>query len=358
MSKTARFVTSAVLIIIFLSVFSILTPVLVHADSYDGPFCYESKNETSVNNPDPSGIRGTCKEIQMKDVVSLDPAMQKDYFLGTHNAIGIECDRECYSYTKYSEELFISGSSTITVDAPKSDYVPTEVAVFNKSFFLPLLLNQFKQNNLNYSENNFPGININVYELSELTALQNNDAFTDNGSGIISKNIKMDTLQKTPVYCDASDNCASGYYFNTLSYQEYGKYIWGPKGDLVESQYANLNQNNGALTDKDLGISYKEAGKDGGPGMPTVSVTDPLNSVTNYWVYSEVNGTPTLSWQKTEYAMDDGTVKTVVPTVTNTKTTATHNAASTTSTSTTQNESSVGKNIFQKIWDFIASWFK
>jgi hypothetical protein len=329
----------------------ILMPVLVRADAYDGPFCYEDKSGTSANNPDPSGIRGTCKIVQMKDIVSLDSIVQKDYFLGGHGAICSESDRACDKYTKYSEELLLTSSSTIIIEIKKPNDVPTSVAVFNKSFFLPLLLNQFKQNNLNYSESNFPSININVYEPNELNALQ--------ASGYVSKDIKMDTLQEYPDYYCGSRDCPPSYFMNTLSYQEYGKYIWGPKGDLAESQYANLNQNSGALTDKDLGISYEEYSKVS--EAATVAVTDPLNSVTNYWVYSEINGKPTLSWQKTEYGMDDGTIKTVVPTISNvaaTKNNVSSTASTTSATSTAQNPVPAGKNIFQKIWDFIVSWFR
>jgi hypothetical protein len=255
---------------ILMAVF-IVTPVLVHADSYDGPFCYESKSGTSVNNPDPSGIRGTCKIVQMKDIVSLDPTMQKDYFLGGHSAICSEGERGCDKYTKYSEELLLTSSSTIIIQPQKPDDVPTNVAVFNKSFFLPLLINQFKKNNLNYSESNFPSIDINVYEPNELNALQ--------ASGYVSKDMKMDTLQEYPDYYCGSRDCPLPYFINTLSYQEYGKYIWGPKGDLAESQYANLNQSSGALTDKDLGINYEEYSKVS--EAATVAVADPLSSVTN-----------------------------------------------------------------------------
>jgi hypothetical protein len=330
--------------LLILAAVSILTPFMVYADSYNGPFCYESKSETSTDNPDPSGIRGTCKVVQMKDVVNLDSAMQKDYFLGTHGAIF--CGRGgCGDTMMYSESLTVNDSSTTEVSISENDYYgsgPTEFAVFDKSFFLPLLLNQFKQNNLNYSENDFPPIVINIYEPEEFNELQYGNTVQED---------KMDTLQK---------DVQGEYSIDTFSYQEYGKYIWGPKADIVESQYADLNKNgeeSADLTDKDLGISYEDAGH-GGP-IPTVSIISPLDSVTNYWIYSQINGKPTLSWQKTEYGMDDGTIKTILPTISNTTTTTVNKTASTTSsTSTAQNPVPAGKNIFQRIWDFVLSWFK
>lgn len=329
-------------ICLLLVALSILTPFLVSADSYDGPYCYEPKSYTTADNPDPNGIRGTCKVVQIKDIISLDPALQKDYFIGTHGAIGIDCDRECADTTKYSEVLQIYSSSTVILDEDQPDYVPTQVAVFNKSFFLPLFLGQFKQNNLNFSESNFPPIMIYVYQPAEFNKIQQEDPDQ------IPKNITMDVLE---------NNGGLYYSLSTLSYQEYGKYIWGPQADVVESQYADLNKNGKALTSQDLGIGY--AGSHGG-AVPVVSVVDPLESVTDYWVYSQTNGKPSLSWQKTEYGLDDGTVKTVAPGNNSTTVDLMGNPASTTAPQNpaAQNPAPAEKNIFQKIWDFILSWFK
>jgi hypothetical protein len=172
----------------------------------------------------------------------------------------------------------------------------------------------------------------------------------------------MDTLQVGPDYC-GSDDCVTTYTIYTISYQEYGKYIWGPQADVAESQYAGLVKNDNALTAKDLGISSEGVGR-GYTSTPTVSVADPLNSVTNYWTYLMKDGKPALVWEKTVYGFDDGSVKTVtsanVGTVNVTSSGSSSLAATTTSTSSTQAEptSVPQKNIFQRIWDFIVSWFR
>jgi hypothetical protein len=315
----------------------ILMPVFARADAYDGPYCYESTSQTSAENPDPNGVRGTCKEIKFGAVVSLDPALQSDYFIGTHEPLTLSCGgvRDC-SGTKYSEQLTIYSSSTISIDNNPPGDAPIDAAVFNKSFFLPLLLNQFKQEHLNFSENNFPPIGITIYQQAELNEMEK----PDSGSGFAPANMKMDVLQQF------GDN----YDLQTLSTQEYGKYIWAPQSDLVESQYAALSSIQ-APTSTNLGITY--IGDYG--GIPTVSVADPLDSITDYWEYSEASGTPILSWQKTVYGFDDGTAKTVTPS-SNTGTVSPTSSA--TSTQTVQPSTAAPENIFQKIWDFITSWFR
>lgn len=316
----------------------VFAPVLVHADAYDGPYCYESTSQTSADNPDPNGVRGTCKEIKVGAVVSLDPALQSDYFIGTHEPLTLSCGgvRDC-SGTKYSERLTIYSSSTISIDDNPPGDAPIDAAVFNKSFFLPLLLNQFKQNQLGFSEDNFPPINITIYQQAELNEME----APDSGSDSLPANMKMDVLQQF------GDN----YDMWTLSNAEYGKYIWAPQSGLIESQYAELSSVQ-APTSSNLGITY--IGDYG--GVPTVSVADPLNSITDYWEYSEnASGTPILSWQKTVYGFDDGTTKTVTP---SSNVGAVNSTSSTTSTQTVQPSASAPKNIFQKIWDFITSWFR
>lgn len=318
---------------------SILVPVFAHADAYDGPYCFESKSITSNDNPDPNGVRGTCKEIKFGAVVSLDPALQNDYFIGTHEPLTLSCGGvgDC-SNTKYSEQLTIYSSSTIPVDINQPGDAPIDAAVFNKSFFLPLLLNQFKQNQLNFSGNNFPSIGITIYQQAELNEME----APGSGSDSTPANMKMDVLQQF------GDN----YDLQTLSSQEYGKYIWAPQSGLVESQYAALSSVQ-APTSTNLGITYIGARNDA--QIPTVSVADPLNSITDYWEYSVASGTPILSWQKTVYGFDDGTTKTVTP---SSNVGAVSPTSSATSTQTVQPSAPAPENIFQKIWDFITSWFR
>ena len=93
----------------------------------------------------------------------------------------------------------------------------------------------------------------------------------------------------------------------TFLYQEYGKYIHAPKGDIYESSYTDVEKSTGLLTNKDLGITVTQARY----ALPTVSPMSPLDTVTNYWLYTKKNDKLVLAWQKTEYTLDDGSVKTV-----------------------------------------------
>jgi len=364
-------------IFLLLVALSMLTPWLVFADSYEGPFCFEPKSMTvsSSSDPqlaDPNGIRGTCKIIKIKDVISLDPSIQNSYFIGTHNSMKFNCDKiGCENITKYSEQLMLYSSSTITLDENELDHAPIEVAVFNKSFFLPLLLNQFRQKGLNFSGSDFPPILINVVKPEELNEIaQSGGSLTDeSGHNMDMLLTKIDTLLTQD---ETGHVFSTPYSLNTLSYQEYGKYIWGPPMGVVESQYAGLYKNdyNNKVTASDLGISYVEVRQ----AVPTVSIINPLNSITNYWTYSQINGKIALSWQKTDYELDDGTVKTIMSHVNNNAETI--NAASSASSTVTvtatpssqvaqtsaqtpaQTPPPVRKNILQKIWDFILSWFR
>lgn len=336
-------------IFLLLILFFVSIPLFGLADSYDGPYCWEKKSLTTAGNPDQSNVRGTCKEIQIKNIVSLDPSLENDYFIGTHQPFGFLCfPGGCEEYTKYSEQLRIHGDSSLIVspdawsDNPLN-YVPTESAVFNKSFFSPLLTEEFRKNNLNFSLNSFPLIHINIFEPKELDILSK-----DYPSPIIPKNIKMDLLSP-------NDTCDPGkeggcYVLNTISYAKYGKYIWGPKTKILESQYADLYKNNKAKTEKELGISYGKSYR--GKKIPTVSSVNPLKSVTHYWTYVQRDGKPALVWQKTDYGFEDGTTKTDISENNSNDKTKHKTEAQDTKNPTRP------KNIFQRIWNSIVSWFK
>jgi len=99
-------------IFLLLIVFLLAVPFFALADSYDGPFCFETPS--AYDTPDTSGIRGTCREVETTTVVSLDPALQKDYFLGTHSPIEYNCDLDgCMGSTINSESVFLTNSSTL-----------------------------------------------------------------------------------------------------------------------------------------------------------------------------------------------------------------------------------------------------
>lgn len=289
-----------------LVVVALFAPLFVSADSYDGPYCFEDASLTDKTSDDyatrdNNNIRGTCKEVGIKTVVSLDPILQKDYFLGTHAPIEYNCDRGgCEGKTTYSEHLFLTSSSTLEAQTMGVEESPLQYALFGKAYFVPLLSNMFKESNLPFSENTVPNLGIYVFKKSELDEIQKVDPRVYLGD-YSEDSFKMDSLKAQKDY---SPERYAVYSFN---YQEYGKYIYAPKGTLVESQYAGFEKAGNILSDKDLQIMTE--GYRG--SVLVVPVTSPLKSVANYWIYTKKDGKLVLSWQKSEYVLDNGQVKIV-----------------------------------------------
>lgn len=73
-----------------------ITPLFVSADSYDGPYCYESVDGGVYSqSEDEKHIRGTCKFLDsVNSSVSLEKSLQNDYLLATHKGIDSTCDNE------------------------------------------------------------------------------------------------------------------------------------------------------------------------------------------------------------------------------------------------------------------------
>ncbi len=356
----------------------IIVPFHVFSDGVGGPYCDEPKDWNGYGS-DPNGIRGTCKDVEIKNVLSLDRDIQHDYLLGAHAAIGYNCDGKigCESGTTYSEYFTMTSSSTLEFLSLEADSAPLQIAVFDKSFFLSLLTNQFAQNHLSFSEKNFSDILFNVYEPNEFSKIQKEDPYT------VPPDIQLDSLLVNKNYLsDISDSLKTSlhtleefdrwhkqlypYVFNTLSYKEYGKHVYAPKGDLIESQYADLYKNDNAITNQDLGIS--SAGE--GSGLHTVvAITSPLESITHYWIYSKHAGKLTLTWQKTEYLLDDGSIKTITPQnkagagfVFGKNTASTivpeQSSAGNGFESTSSVELAKSNGLFKEIWNWIISWFR
>lgn len=243
-------------------------------------------------------IRGTCKKIELKTVVSVDESLQKDYLLGTHSPFEYGCEdgevggTYACKNTKYSEELFVTGSTTLIYkNNSLDDKSITNYALFDKSYFIPLLSKMAKKSGLYFSETNIPSVIFEIYKKGEFNH---------------PNNPMLDTLSGEEELIPRSN-----YLVYSFMYQEYGKYVHAPKKLLEESQYAEFEQNANMLNDNDLQIRSEFGGWHDREGTTVTSVTSPLKSVTNYWMYTKKDGKLLLQWQKSEYLLDNGKVKTV-----------------------------------------------
>lgn len=282
---------------------SLFTPFFVSADSYDGPYCFEKPGDWDSHGVPGEGIRGTCKEVEIKTAVSLDPILQKDYFLGTHAPIFYGCERGCEFQTKYSEQLLLTSSSTLMGSVGGVvDEKPLQYALFGKAYFVPLLSKMFKEQGVVFSESNMPEVDISLFNKSEVDQSKKISPWDPL---VVPENAKIDSLNIDKA------SFPHRYNIHTFNFVEYGKYIYAPKGELAESQYVEI-VNGKILSDNDLQIKGVSIGRGG--NMLVVPITSPLKSITNYWLYSKKNGKIVLSWQKSEYALDNGQVKVVTAT--------------------------------------------
>lgn len=332
----------------------IIAPFLVLADSYDGPYCYEDPNDFNYRtyNDDPRHIRGTCKEIEIFTVVSLDPALKKDYLLGEHSPVCLYPDRYCADWSKYSEEVSFSGTNEIKQQSSGIEDNSFNIAIFDKQFFLSKLASMFKKENIPFNENNIPNISISILKKDEIA---------QNEHAISLLETKMDSPKKGKIYGEDDDKEA--YIISTIDYLEYGKHIYAPKGELVELQYADIKKGKNMLNNKDLGITSESYGKGGRTAI--VALTSPLKSATNYWMYTKINGKITLAWQKSEYALDSGKVKTITENDKNVSAALLFSNSSNEEKPSASNNSPVveqpvvqKKGFFSRILDTILSWFK
>lgn len=228
-------------------------------------------------------VRGTCKKIEQNDSVSIDSIVQKDYFLGTHNpfCFGFHCKE----YTKYSEHVSVTSSSTITVPSYGEENKYLVFSLFDKSYFVPLVQKLFKEKGLTFDSVRFNPIEFYLYQKAENNTLK----FWYSRDSLPEKTEQNKLIVEN-----------NSYKVYTFLYQEYSKYIHAPKNVLIESQYADLEKGSNYQTNKDIGITDN-----------TVAITSPLKSLTRYWLYTKKDSKLTLVWQKTEYTLDDGSVKVV-----------------------------------------------
>ena len=236
-------------ILLFSLAFLLVTPFMVSADSYAGPYCFEDPSmTTSTYKPERDSIRGTCKEVETKTVVSLDPALRKDYFLGTHAPIKYGCEMGCGFETTYSEYLFLTSDLTLEVQTIGVEESPIQYALFEKKYFVPLLSKMFKESSVSFSESTLPNLGIRIFKKSELDEAQKiQETFAP--IMLVPEDVKIDYLN------EGRQHFSETYTIYSFNYIEYGKGIYAPKSTLAESQYADFEKSENILSNKDLQIS-------------------------------------------------------------------------------------------------------
>jgi hypothetical protein len=302
--------------------------------------------------------RATCKKIEINNVVSLDPVLQSEYLLGSHQPLSNTIDDDYYSPTKYSESLSLT-SSTSRIWPGGLYGTPTDFAIFDKSYFIPLLSRMFKKENLSFLENNFQNVDIFLFNKSEMT----NETIQSH----LRENKKIDSVN-VDTYNTYDKQQVTRYRINTYNYQEYGKYIHAPKGELIESQYVDIEGWKNPLTENDLQITYEAAGHWGQSSEPVVPITSPLKSITNFWVYTKKDNKLVLRFNKIEFSLDNGKVKTITKDDKNVSasmlfsdsSTSTSEVVSTSSIIVTPavEETQNNEGFISKIISIIMSWFK
>ncbi len=366
---------------------------------------YSNFSTTSVDGfvQQNNAVAGTCRLIKsIYNTISIDPALQDSYWLATHFGIGVTVQSATKDvcaqytctgiessgaigppvvYTKHSEYITnISTSTTVTVaDSPDDVSAPlTRYVVLDKAHFLPLLQSAFQKAGVVFSTTQIPSLTLHIYDKNEIADIIHNiatknwyvDVGGDGPGRQFSTSTVMDTLYVSPSRGDPS------FYDVYTENLTYGNYIYGPKGDIVETQYAPVDYGNDAiLTSKDLQISWAPWGHWYLDTIPVVPITSPLVSVHNYWMFTKVHGQIVLAWEKSVYGLDDGTTRTVTrnsanvnmamlfgsaPHTTTSSTKAkqnpVHAQTATSSATTSTTAAPAPQGFFARIWSWLTSW--
>lgn len=363
---------------LFLFTILLFIPSFSFADSYEGPYCFEdvSLSDRETGGHSESGIRGTCKAIDIYSTVAMDPVLEKDYYLGYRTPILYDCSKQGCSNTRFSEIVSITSSSSLITSERHLVYStleqPQQVLLLDRKYFSDKLSALFKKAGIPFEKSLFPVVDFHIFQKNEYTKIKDNYSGEYIGSPELNP-MKMDTLSENVGYYNENK-----YAVVTLLSEEYGKYIFGPKDSVVESQYTDFEKPQKTLSKDALGIKNIVAGMAG--TVPVVVKTNPLNSINDVYLYTKKNGKLALAWQKTEYRLDDGSVKIITKddkNVTAAMLFAGHVATIATSTSITISSTSTPLPVphekkhvtpvvvtaeemgfFQKIINMIASLFK
>lgn len=298
-----------------------VAPLLVLADSYSGPYCYE---DVSMNERDPNtggrvenNVRGTCKFLNnLTSVVSLDPTLQNDYLLAEHFGInGVFCDYSCET-TKKSEVIKFATSTNIkllneNIGDNQEDYDSEKGKIIK---FIngggAILLD--KKYVLDYISNVNKNIKLDLDKLPITVILDRNEIKKLSEVYDYNEIVKVDfpkilETKQDFLFTNQSSFTKSQPTIYILNYSDFGRHIYSPTGYLSEYNYVDLDKNN--LPN----IEFKKmgGGRQTHASGYTVPITSPLSSVTNYWMYTKKDGKLVLQWQKSEYELDNGKVKTI-----------------------------------------------
>jgi hypothetical protein len=289
-----------------------------------------------------------------------------NYFYGSHDSLCFQGERGCDISSKYSEKIYINGTKkqVFTVNTGTLDSVPLEIAFFDKKFFLPIIKSAYEESDLQFSQNNF---NATITILNEKEIKDANmDYLYGTEFGLKFYTNEVANLKKAdPIIKKETE----GISISTLDSANYGKHIFAPKDELIESQYLDVKLAKKMPKDKDFGIEYRRR-----ENSTVISpLTSPIDSIVTYWKYVLIDNKITLVYDKTVATLDTGKTKILAqndelvestPTLPATSTSA---ISSTTSTVTDTQQTIENpplppenrtEGFFSKFIKIIASWFK
>lgn len=351
------------------------TPFLTFADSFDIPLCFQdpAKFHTEYY-PDPDHIRGTCKEIEITSIVSLDPSLQNDYLLAQHKPIkycnGWPCETTIYSEIIQPATTTILTFPDSDISREYSDYERTSngwkvketfhyedtAILLDKKYVLDYMSSIYKQSGEKLENNKYPKIVL--MDRNEMKMIGNDDSTVGFSYDELS-NIFVGMKRNVPLLANRSkspmieDPSLSIY---TFDYLEFGKHIYSLKGTLAEQHYLDFDKTNLPPINTKIVSGYKESITN------VVPITSPVKSVKNYWVFTKKDGKIVLAWQKSEYGLDNGKIDVVYNDSIKIKDPSSDNSTNITSSSTSVTQNTLPaeqkKGFFSRILNFIFSWLK
>lgn len=334
-----------------------------------------------------------CKNITISTTVSVDQSILDNYFFGDHKGLclldsewGGGCD-----LSKYSEIIYVNGvTRAITYqDIGTLNEFPLENVFIDKKFFLPIIESAYKESELQFSQDDFYAEitifnekeirdakmdffnQVKMYSQEGITDTRMTDLFNSSylkfHTDEITKLKKVDPITKKTNDCSS---CVSSVSISTLDYNAYGKHIFAPKENLVESHYVDVKLAKKMPKDEDFGIQFKD--NKYGSNETVVPLTSPINSIVNYWKYVLIDNKITLVYDKTIATLDTGKTKIlaqndeIIESASTVATSSSVTSASTTVTitdiqkaaeSTVTSKEIKTESIFSKFINLIASWF-
>ena len=322
-------------------------------------------------------VRGTCKMVGVTYDVSVDPAIQKDYILARHAPI--------YLYLQLPDgfDIFSNYSETIEFNSEKSFEYSTGQD-YNINSYPILLDKEYVDRYLNtvYKKSNLGVVDYN--KLPRIVLLSKDELKVPTDTNYAGKPAKYTSDdfnnfikgKDDPIYSEVSFDEYSGPSIYSFSYKDFGKHIYAIKGEgyLKESNYvASSTLLPVPLKDGVERQWFSHGNYSPSDAFNIVSVTSPIKAKKEYWVFTKENHKGNnkliLAWQKTEYTLDDGSIRTVLSTDKNVNIATLFGKLSSNSatsvpqvlqaSSTSVTEQSIGKsNLITRFLNMVRSWFK